>query len=351
MIKLRLTLFSLAASALFSSCGGDDFDGRVFIDLNRTTSIPLTFTPLVATDTVQFSISPDANGVYSFATDTIAAGLYVARWDADHALPIVLRSHESQRLCGTFQFLDSLTASNAESRAVIAAERLRSKLKVLTDSALTAAPLSSPDGRQVVADSLTLIRQTARAQADTILAALPDSSIAALPILGLPGLYDDVVDNALLISRFEGMMRSFPSSAFLRSRRDALSRTARLVAVRSRLSSGCPAPDFSFMTAAGDTVSRGSLANRRFAIALLPDSASASHSLDFIAYLAADGHRVLVQCAANVELPKKNNVLRGRFISLTLKSDVEAFAPAVIAVSPDATISSLRLGSKARSQH
>ena len=350
MTRPPFAILAMAASALFSGCGGDGFEGRIYIDLNRTTSKPLFFTPLAAADTVPFTITPDANGVYTLATDTVAEGLYVARWDADHALPVVVRQRLSQRLCGTFQFLDSLTASDPESAAVIAAERLRRRLRAATDSALTAAPLTTPEGKRLVADSLTHVRRLARSEADALLNTLPDSSVAALPILGLNGLYDDVTDNEILSRRLNCMAARFPSSSHLSSRREALALAARLAKVRSRLSAGNPAPDFTFLTLSGDTISDATLANRRYAIALLPDSASAARPLEFVALLASDGHRVLVEAHEGVQLPRKGSVIRGRFLSLTHKTDLRAFAPSVIAVSPTAGIVSMRLGAKSRQQ-
>ncbi len=347
----RHLILPILISLLFSSCSSDAPVGRVIVDLNRTISTPLTLSPVLSPDTTIRHIAPTPDGVYTIPTDSIPTGLYLATISPSLQLPLVIHTNATQRLCGTAQEWDDLTASDLETQAAITANRLRLSLSTASDSALAHLPLSNPTSRALAADSLTTLRAQARSTADAILNTLPDSSLAAIPLLGIPGLYDDVTDYRLLARRYGILSSAFPDIAPLRDRSAQLATLGRLIALRNALASGNPAPSFAFVTPSSDTITSASLAGRRFTIALLPDSATATRALEFVAIYAADGQRVLADCPANVPLPQKGSILRGRFVSLNNLQDLNTFAPALISVAQDATIASFRLGQKAKSQN
>ncbi len=348
---IRHLFLPLFISLLLSSCSTEGPAGRVILDLNRTTSDPLALSPVLSSDTTIRHISPASDGVYFIPTDSIPTGLYLASLSPALQLPLVIHNNATQRLCGTVQQWDAITASDPETRAVITANRLRLSLSTASDSVLSNIPLSNPTSRTQAADSLTTLRSQARSEADAILNSLPDSSLAAIPLLGIPGLYDDITDYRLLARRYGILASAFPGIATLCDRSAQLASLGRLIALRSVLASGKPAPSFAFITPSSDTIKSASLVGRRYTIALLPDSASATRALEFVALYAADGQRVLADCPANVPLPQKGSILRGSFASLDNLQDLNSFAPALISVSQDATITSFRLGQKAKSQN
>lgn len=347
----RHLILPILISLLLASCSTDAPVGRVIVDLNRTISTPLTLFPVLSPDTTIRHISPTPDGVYSIPTDSIPTGLYLAILAPSLQLPLVIHTNATQRLCGTAQQWDDLTASDPETQAAITANRLRLSLSSASDSALAHLPLSNPTSRALAADSLTTLRAQARSTADAILNTLPDSSLAAIPLLGIPGLYDDVTDYRLLARRYGILSSAFPEITPLRDRSAQLASLGRLIALRAALAMGKPAPSFTFVTPSSDTITTSSLAGRRYTIALLPDSATSTRSLEFVALFAADGQRVLADCPANVALPQKGSIFRGHFVFLDNLQDLNTFAPALISVAPDATISSLRLGQKAKAQN
>lgn len=347
----RLLFPILLVFSLLVSCSSDVPAGRVIIDLNRTTSDVLTLTPVLSPDTTVRQYSPSTTGVYTIPTNSIPTGLYLASLSPSLQLPLVIHANATQRLCGTVQEWDALTASDPETQAAMAANRLLHELSAATDSAIVRHPLSNPTSRALAADTITLLRSHARSTADAILNTLPDSSLAAIPLLGIPRLYDDVTDYRILARRYGILTSAFPDIAPLRNRSEQLASIGRLIALRSAFATGNSAPSFSFVTSSSDTITSSLLDGRRYTLAIIPDSASASRTLEFVNLFAADGQRILADCPDNVQLPQKSTIIRGRFSSLANLQDLNSFAPALISVSQDATITSFRLGKKAKSQN
>ncbi len=344
--SLALTL----AVAMTSCSGGATYRGVVTIDLNRTASQPMTLTSVLSDSARTATISPDKNGVYAFATDTLPADIYVATLDGDHRLPMLLVSGEGVKFCGTVAEWDKMTTSDEPSRVMMAAERLRRRLATESDSALTAASLSTPAGRGIVADSLTTLRRAARAEADELLAHLPDSSLAALPVIGLPGLYDDVADYQALARRVCDMAARHPEMTILRDKEAALRKVERLISLRKALADGSDAPRFLFTSEAGDQISEGDMAGRRYALALMPDSATTpARAVDMALQIAKEGAKVLIEADSRLTLTDKN-IIRGRFNRLDNRGDLALFAPAMVVVDKEGKVSGLWLDTFRRRQ-
>lgn len=336
---------ALVAGLALAACGrGGAPAARVIIDLNRTTAAPMTLTSVVAADDVCAAVSANADGVYVFATDTLPSGIYMAAWDSAHRLPLVVCQGRTQRVLGTWQEWGALAASDADTRAVMAAERLRKELTQAADSAIASASLAAGVGRRAVADSLLSLRQAVRLRSDALLQSLPDTSLAAVALMGLPGVYDDVGDHELLSRRFGLLASRHPHIEALRARSAQLGRVARLIGLRHRLVGGADAPRFAFVGERGDTLENADIARRRYVVALLPDSAEAARAAELLAFHAADGRRVLVEAASNVVLPRRAALARGRFDRLDSRADLLDFAPAVVVVDADGRVEELRLG-------
>lgn len=346
-LSLSLAALSLAVTVALPSCAhrGDD-GGTILIDLNRTTLREMTLVPVLTADSTSATVAPDANGVYAANADTLPEGLYVATWDASHSLPLVIRRGAAQRLCGTWQEWDKVTASDPDTRAAISAERLLRRLRAATDSAISAqGGLSSAARCKAAADSIMELRKAARAEADALLATLPDTSLAAAAILGLPGLYADVADYRLLARRYGRMAASHPDIAPLRRRADQLALTGRLISLNERMGAGGRAPRFTFVSERGDSVPPEALSGKRFALVLMTDTLTATgEAMGRVAEAAASGARVLAEVPAGVDLPQRPNCSRGRLAGLESRGDFEAFAPVVMAVGADGTVTSLWLG-------
>lgn len=334
-----------AAGLVLAACaGGDAPVGRVVIDLNRTTAAPMTLASVVAASDVRVAVHANADGVYAFATDSLPSGIYVAEWDSAHRLPLVVRQGRTQRVMGTWQEWDAIAASDADTRAVVAAEGLRKALTRAADSAVASATLATADGRRAAADSLLSLRQAVRSRSDALLQSLPDTSLAAVALMGLPGVYDDVGDHELLSRRFGLLASRHPDVEALRARSATLGRVARLIGLRHRLRAGADAPQFTFVGERGDTLENAGLARRRYVVALMPDSAEATRAAELLAFHAADGRRVLVEAAASVALPRRAALARGRFARLDGRADMLDFAPAVVVVDADGRVAELLLG-------
>lgn len=340
------TLPLLAAAALPSCAHRSQDDGLILIDLNRTAGGEMTLIPVLTADSATATIRPDANGVYAANADTMPQGVYLAKWDDCHSLPLVIRHGAAQRLCGTWREWDKITASDPDTRAAIFAERLLRRLTAATDSAISAqGGLSSAERCKAAADSIMKLREAARAEADALLATLPDTSLAAAALLGLPGLYADVADYRLLARRFGRMAASHPDIARLRRRADKLAMTGRLISLNERMGAGGRAPAFTFVSERGDSVPSEALEGKKFALALMTDTLMATReAIGRVAEAAAGGARVFIEAPAGVELPQKPNCLRGRLAGLESRGDFEAFAPVVMTVGADGTVSSLWLG-------
>lgn len=336
---------ALAAALALAACGGGDVPaGRVVIDLNRTTATPMTLTSVVTPAPVRLQVRADANGVYAFATDSLPGGIYIAAWDSAHRLPLVVGRGRAQRVCGTWQEWDAIAVSHADTRAAIAAERMREELTAASDSVIAAADLATPAGRRTAADSLLALRQAVRRRSDALLQSLPDTSLAAVPLLALPGVYDDVGDYELLSRRYGLLASRHPQVGVLSSRSAHLARVARLIGLRQRLEAGAGAPRFEFVGERGDTLGDADMARRRYVVALLPDSAEAVRAAELLAFHAADGRRVLVEAAAGVALPRRAALVRGRFARLDNGDDLRGFAPAIVEVDADGRVARLLLG-------
>lgn len=322
----------------------------VTIDLNRTASQPITLTSVLSDSARTATISPDKNGVYTFATDTLPTDIYVATLDGAHRLPMLLVSGESIKFCGTEAEWDKMTTSDEPTRVMMAAERLRIRLASESDSALTAAKISTPAGRSIVADSLTTLRSAARAEADELLTHLPDSSLAALPIIGLPGVYDDVADYKLMARRVCNMAARHPEMSVLQSKEAALRKVEKLIELRKALAVGSDAPQFLFTSEAGDQISEGDLVGRRYALALMPDSAATpAKAVEIAIQMAKEGVKVLAEADSRLALTDKN-IIRGRFNRLDSRGSLQIFAPAMVIVDKEGMTASLWLDTFRRQQ-
>ncbi len=336
--------------AMTSCTGGADYAGMVTIDLNRTTSQPLTLTSVLSDSARTATISPDKNGVYTFATDTMATDIYVATLGEGRRLPMLLISGTGMKFCGTAAEWDKMTTTDEPTRVMMTAERLRSRLALACDSALTAAPISTPAGRAIVADSLRSLRRTARAEADELLSLLPDSSLAALPIIGLPGLYDEVADYKLLARRVCNMAARHPEMTILQSKEAALRKVEKLISLRKTLAVGKDEPTFLFTSNEGDDLSDGDLTGRRYALALMPDSATTpARAVDMVMQLAKEGVKILAEADSRLALTDKN-IVRGRFKRFDSRGDLLTFAPALVTVDKEGKVSALWLDTFRRQQ-
>ena len=329
---------------LLSSCVDHNNDATLTIDLNRTTQQTLTISPILTPDTSHLTLTPSPTGVYTLHTSLTPTGIYLAQFDPQHAIPLAIHHNQPQQLCGTYPHLDSLTASNPETQALIAALRLQHALAQPSDS------LRSTLTPTQLADTLTTLRTLARPHADALLNSLPPTSLAAIPILNIPGLYNDISDHQLLLQHYSSLATTYPHITPITRRATQLAQLSRLLSLRSQYAQGNPIPHFSFTTPTS-TLTPASLLGRRFTIALIPDSASSAQPLHILNFLLADGQRVLIQSPDNLPIPQRSSLTRGHFDSLTLLPDLLHFAPALISVAPDGTISSLRLGHNARPQH
>ncbi len=339
------TITAVAALFALTACHeAAKLKGRVLIDLNRTTMEPMEVTSVLSDSARHFVLAPDQNGVYSFATDSLPTDIYVGTLPGGQVLPMVLSAGKSQKICGSIAEWDLLTASDAETSAAIAAERLRQRLQTQCDSARTAANPSTTDGRRVVADSLRAIRISVRSEADKILARLNDTMLAAVPIVGLSGLYDDVADNDMLLGRMTSLVASHPEFRKLALRATHLGKVAKLSDIRRKMNAGSAAPDFLFVGNNADSIARADIAGRRIALALLPDSAhTGARTTALLDVLSAEGAKIYAETAdSRVDLPSKN-VFRGRFARLDARTNLMIFRPVVIVIGKDGKVERLAI--------
>lgn len=346
MMRLRhLALSSICALSLASCADGPDYTGRVVVDLNRTAAATAAVRSVLADSARVFSLTPDVNGVYSFVSDTLPSDIYVLTFDSAHVLPLVVSRGAAQRVCGTLREWDALTASCTATREVIAAEAMRRRLAVCADSALTAANEATREGRRMVADSLGRVRAAFRVEANAWLAQLADTSLAALPFLGLPGLFDDAADNAMLLRRVSALADKWPAASRLAQRRDHLIKVSSLNSLREAYAAGTPVPDFLFVSSAPDSITSARLSGKRMALAVLPDSASTPRSVVArLGLLALDGAQVLVESSDGKADVEGRNVTHGRFARMGSRAEVDSFKPVVIIVGKDGCVERLSIG-------
>ncbi len=349
MPRLPMRRASLAAACAVAmplcSCGhAPEYAGRVIVDLNRTACGEARLSSVLADSGREALLRPDVNGVYSFVSDTLPADIYVLSIDSVHRLPIVVSPGRGQKVCGTLREWGSLSTSDAETAAALAAERLRLRLSAARDTSLPAAALATSDGRRRAADSLMSVRASARVEADMLLRGLADTSLASLPILSLPGIYAADSDNQMLLRRMTALAGRFPGVSVLSSRRDFLGSVSRLNGLRRRYSAGEPWPDFLFVSAAGDSLSAADVAGKPVALALLADSVSTpAKSAARVGRIAASGVRVLIEAADSEAAPAARNIVFGRFERLELKRDLEMFRPAIVSCGKDGTVDGLTI--------
>lgn len=352
---MRLSLSALGALALASvvaSCGNEAQYAKVVVDLNRTVSGTASIVAAVASQPFSATLSADGNGVYSFASDTLPEGIYAIFWEeANLAMPLYVRPGQEVKVCGTAAEWDAKTTSQHETRLLWAADALRSQLDVMRDSARAAHPVLSVAAVEALADSLRTIRSVIRSKADKVLEMVPDSSILALPILGLDGVYDPVADYDIFRRRADAMLLAHPEVAIIDTLRGRLAEVAMLRRVRERYRPGSPMPDFDLLVG-NDTVEARSAYRRRYVVALLRDSvSSARRAMPQIVSMASEGTRVFLQAPDGVTLPEKVRCFRGALTNLPELDVLEHFAPALLVVGTDGTVESLRLGESMRQQH
>lgn len=345
---MRLSLKALAIAGLsalaLASCSDEpDYTGRVIVDLNRTTSATVAVRSVMTDSARAFTLAPDANGVYTFVTDTLPTDLYVLTLDSSHVLTLVLRSGEAQKVCGTVREWASLSVSDPETRAAMSAEAMRRRLAVATDSARKC--LTRPDGRKVTTDSLAKIRVAFRLEADAMLRSLPDTSLATLPLLGMPGLYDCGTDNAMLLRRATALATRWPELTKLSERRDFLLKVKRLNTLRDAYAAGTRMTDFLFVSTSGDTLTAANMAGKRMVMAFLPDSAATPRSVTSrLGLMAMDGTPVLIQSADGKAAVAGRGARFGRFMSVSRGADIDLFRPVVIIVAKDGSVERLSIG-------
>lgn len=348
MMRLRHLALALSSLCLlsFAACAdGPDYTGRVVVDLNRTAADAADVRSVLADSVRAFSLLPDVNGVYSFVSDSLPSDIYVLTFDSAHVLPLVVSQGAAQQVCGTLREWGCLAASCPETRAVIAAEAMRRRLADCADSALTAANVASQEGRKVVADSLGRVRAAFRAEANAWLARLADTSLAALPFVGLPGLFDDAADNAMLLRRVSSLAGKWPDVSRLALRRDHLIKVSRLNSLRKAYAAGAAVPDFLFVSSAADSITSARLSGKCLALAVLPDSASTSRSVVArLGLLALDGAQVLVESSDGKADVAGRNVAYGRFARMGGRAEVDAFKPVVVIVGKDGCVERLSIG-------
>lgn len=346
MMRLRhLALSSLCALSLASCADRPAYTGRVVVDFNRTSAGTADVRSVLADSVRAFSLLPDVNGVYSFVSDTLPSDIYVLTFDSVHVLPLVVSQGAAQQVCGTLREWDALTASCPATRDVIAAESMRRRLANCADSALSAADVATRDGRRVVADSLGRVRAAFRAEAVARLAHLADTSLAALPFLGLPGLFDDAADNAALLRRVSALAGKWPAVSRLALRRDHLIKVSSLNSLREAYAAGAPVTDFLFVSSAGDSILASRMSGKRMALAVLPDSASTPRSVVArLGILALDGAQVLVESSDGKADVAGRNVTHGRFARLGSRAEVDSFKPVVVIVGKDGCVERLSIG-------
>ena len=99
------------------------------------------------------------------------------------------------------------------------------------------------------------------------------------------------------------------------------------------------------MSEGGDSVPSEALSGKKFAMVLMTDTLMATReAMGRVAEAVASGARVFIEAPAGVELPRKPNCQRGRLAGLESRGDFEAFAPAVMSVGADGTVTGLWLG-------
>lgn len=343
-MRLRSQIITaLSVATALAACDVEpDYTGRVIVDLNRTTIAQVGVRSVLSDSTRSFTLEPDENGVYSFVTDTLPDDLYVLSLDSAHVLPMVIKSGMGQKVCGTVREWANLSFSDKETQAVLRAEALRRRLAVAADSARNC--LTMAEGRKLTADSLAKVRADFRKEADAMLAKLSDTSLASVPVLGMPGLYDDAKDNAMLMRRYGVLANAWPALTRLADRRDFLGKVKRLNDLRETYAMGKHISDFLFISNTGDTLSAAGLQGRRMALAFLPDSASTPKSVTSrLGLMGLDGMPVLIQAADTKVSVAGKNVRTGRFMSISRGADIDIFRPVVIVVAKDGTVERLSI--------
>ncbi len=194
----RCHLFLLLALLVASACSSSHADEHLLIiDLNRTTTIPLTLQRVSTTPTPAQIISANSFGAYVVNTDTLSTDIYVASWDSLTYIPLFIQRGVSQRVCGVMHN-DSLTHvsfSDLETQTLSRIEDIRRRLALQTDTILAHSDLRSPKTRVLAADTLLSLRQSFRREALECLA-VADTSIVAIPLLRLP-IFDPSADFAI----------------------------------------------------------------------------------------------------------------------------------------------------------
>ena len=348
MMRLHRIPHAIAAlgALAFTACDNEPtYTGRIIVDLNRTATGSAMVRSVLADSARAFPLSPDANGVYSFVSDTLPSDIYVLALDSAHVLPLVVTQGAAQRVCGTLREWDALTASCHETSEAIAAEALRRRLAESVDSARTTANMAVRDERRAVADSIGRVRAAFRAEADARLARLADTSLAALPYLGLPGVFDDASDNAMLLRRIAALSDKWPEVKSLALRRDHLQKVSKLNSLRKAYSAGSRVTDFLFISASGDTLSPDGMTGKRMVLAVLPDSASTPRSVTVrLGLLALDGAQVLIDAPDCKTGVSGRNVTLGKFARLSHGGEAGIFKPVVIIVGKDGCVERLSIG-------
>ena len=344
---MRSALWALSLSVALASCGAHDSSvARLVVDLNMTTSEPMRLVPLVLPDDADSAaaarlVQPDRRGAFVCCTDSLPSGIYLCSWDSAHSLPLLLHRHQEQRVFATWQHLDQARLSSVESRALLQVEALRRRLKAASDSIAAIPHLS----RRTLADTISCIYADGRRMADRLLASA-DTSLAALPILGLAGVYDPLADDSLFLASLQRVELRHPDFPQVRSLKAQVSKLHDLKLLRARFAPGSDAPAFKFLRLNGD--SAVAPWHKPLALALITDSASVPVA-DLIARVSGPLRqgRAFVSARRAASLDGRTGVVFGSFLSLEMERQLRLFAPAVLIIGPDGKVERLFLSDSA----
>lgn len=298
-MKAPLALLAL----LLAACSVSVTDPRLLIvDLNGTAQGPCQLTDVVAERPCNATLNPNAEGAYVIRCDTIADGLYKLSWDSLHILPVVIDNARGQRICGTLQQWSQLTFSDSASWAAFQATQYT----------------PGPDAHRV---ALNLLRTA-------------QGSLAVLPILRMPGALSPLDDNEAMQHALDEITAVHPTLTTVAEQAEQMRRAGKLLRLRNNLYPGAQAPRMLFITQAGDSITEANLAKKRWALALLPDSAQAT------GLNPGPKTRLLLEGDRRITL----DATRGHFARIDNETDLRSWTPALIIVNEAGRIERATIG-------
>lgn len=331
----------------------------IIVDLNSTTQAASLECLLGSTTGTLTTVTPNAAGAYLLNADSLPSGLYDLRWDSAHVLPLVVEQHRGLKVCGTFAQWRQLTFSDSATSVAFQATLLSCDLARNCDSALTCANLGLPTGRRLVADSLLAIHSAARQQAVKLMERAK-GTLGALVVASIPGAFGAIRDNELLQLMADELSFKYPQLTQLTELSASMRRAGKLARLKEELGAGAKAPQMLFLTTNGDSLTQTTLLKKRWALALLPDSAAAGSILTEAQALYARGVKILLEgdhrismLPANSKKPAatttatRASVVRGHVARIDAETDLRSWAPALIVVSEGGYVERLVVGTEA----